>query len=260
MPTCSALDGAPAPCYPQNVELVPPGLSGEALFEEELVVPEQISERGASTDIKVMLTKRNRVVVQRPTVAPLALDFGVPTDVPWPDASFVAVSMTVGCLPDPDCYFTWLRVEVDLGADEPDGEDRPIAYLLFPEDGEDELESASGVELTGELKVEAGGLGGPSLGFVRKRSTSGSLFRYRVVTFGQRGPNAAWDFRATEVHPEIAGDVSLHLVVAMQPSRTSSAAVDLSARAQLRRGGGAIPLITRRSARDVRAHTFELSS
>ena len=243
------------------MRLVPPGVDGEPLYEEELTVPPEISERSAApADLKVMLYKHNRVVVQRPALVPLPAADARSIKVPWPETSLVAVSTTVGCLPDPDCRFTWLRVEVELGPDETDEPARPIACLLFPENGEDELQATNGVELTGELKADVAGLGSPGLGFVKRRETSGPTFRYRVVTYGQMGSTAAWDFRATQVRPEIAGDVALYLIVAMPSGRRSTGVIAISARAQLRSGGGAIPLIMRRDVRDVRANAFELSS
>ncbi len=67
----------------------------------------EITERSAiPADLTAMPTTHNRVVVQRPALAPLRAAEARSIDVPWPEASFVAVSTTVGCLPDPDCRFT----------------------------------------------------------------------------------------------------------------------------------------------------------
>src|SRR3954471_3296888 len=133
------------------MRLVPPSLEDEALFEEELSIPPEITERAvAQADLRVMLSKHNRVVVQRPALVTLpGVDPGQ-VELPWPEASFVAVTTTVGCLPDPDCRFTWLRAEVDLGPDEAEDLARSIACLLFPENGEDEMQATKGAELTGE--------------------------------------------------------------------------------------------------------------
>lgn len=216
--------------------------STEPLFVAELEPPphalEEVTRAGSEGDIRLLAGKRNRVAVQRPSISQVA------------GAQLLGVALTVGCLPDPDCRFTWLQTDVEL--------DGAVARALYPERDEDEVKVVKSFDVSLEGGVTIAGIGGPSAKAGRGGETEFTSYRYHVVTFGRGGSKPIWHFRATDVHPEIAGDFTLILLVEPSDGGEGTASVSVSAEAQLRTGLPKLPLLMKRTAAGAAVNTFEL--
>jgi len=245
---------------------LPPTASAE-FFVADLEPPEHLLEesRGAyrQAELRLMLTKRNRISMERPVVREFDDAIDAQTlarlELPAADCRFVTVLTTVACLPDPGCRFNWLRAEFELGPELPADAARPVACRLFPARSEDHVKHVRSVEVHSDLSIEVAGVAGPAVGRTATTTTEVSGVRYRILTFGQFSPEPAWHFARTEVTPEVAGDLFLALVVAIPPELETTAAVSLSAEVQLKSASFALPLLTRRSADGALAGSFALA-
>jgi hypothetical protein len=245
------------------VNMIP--AAGDELFVADLEPPEHLLEESRGNDrgaeLRVMLTRRNRVSMERPIVQdlsePLDPDALARLELPAEDCTFLSVLTTVACLPDPDCRFNWLRVAFELGSELADDALRPVACQLYPMRSEDQVKEVRSVEVHGDLTVEVVGVG-PSVGRKQTVQTEASTVRYSVMTFGRFGPEPTWHFARTEVTPEVTGDFFLALVIAVPSGVEASASVSLSAQAQLKSSPISIPVLTRRSADGVIARSFAL--
>jgi hypothetical protein len=230
--------------------------------ELALQLPDHVLEefRGADrqAELRLMLSKRNTVRVTPPIVRPYREAIDTETRdrlrLPPDRCQFVAVLTTVDCRPDPDCRFNWLRVEFTLGADEP----RPIACRLYPERAEDPVKQIRAMEFGAEMSISAMGLTGPSVKGGHSVKTVADTLQYRVMTFGRWGSIPAWQFKSTTIAPEVIGDMSLALIVAVPSDLESTAVIKVSAEAQLKNVPFAVPLLTRRSADGLHRDTFLL--
>lgn len=232
--------------------------------ELPLELPDHVLEefRGGDRqgELRLMLSKRNAVRMTTPIVRPYteAVDAETRDRIPLsPEAcQFVAVLTTVDCRPDPDCRFNWLRVEFTLGADEP----RPVACRLYPERAEDPVKQIRAVEFGAEMTIKAMGVSGPTVKRGRSVNTEADTLQYRVMTFGQYSSTPAWHFKATDVAPEVIGDMSLALIVAVPSDLDTTASITVSAEAQLKTVPFAVPLLTRRAADGLHRNTFPLQA
>jgi hypothetical protein len=127
------------------------------LFVADMVPAAHVAERVRGTPseriLRLLFSKRNRIGVRRPLVKRVDDASGVSAleafGLPWAEeVSFRWVVTTLGCLPDPNCRFSWLELELEL-----DGHEgaRPIACRLYPERDEDEV---SVVDRSGLPQVE----------------------------------------------------------------------------------------------------------
>jgi hypothetical protein len=240
----------------------------EDLFVAELEPPDHAFEELRSAEpeavVRLWAGKRNRVAVRRPALNPV-LD-SVPAEVgrslglPWCDesCSLVSVAFTVGCLPDAGCQFTWLQAELRLGVEPPSLEPLPIACRLYPERAEDEVKVVRKFDVSIDAGLAFVGVEGPSIGAGRATERAFTSYRYHVVTFGRMGSTPVWHLRSTDVHREIIGDFTLLAVVAVPPGRGWRGAVSVSAEAQLGGSGPKVPLLMKRTARDVAGSAFDL--
>ncbi|MFF7987912.1 hypothetical protein ACFZDK_54380 [Streptomyces sp. NPDC007901] len=231
----------------------------EDRFEVELRPPEQFLEESRGRDhqaeLRLMLTKRNRVAVRQPVVRPftepLDADSLAQLDLPGHDCDFVTVFTTVDCRPDPTCQFNWLRVEFSLKSDQGCW---PVACRMFPERAEDHFKRVHAVEVGADLTIASL----PGLSGNRSASIEAERIHYRVMTFGRFGSEPAWHFARTEVVPEVIGDIFLVLVVAVPAGAYATASLSVSAEAQLKNIPFAVPLITKRSGDRLRDLVFPL--
>ncbi|WP_406482502.1 hypothetical protein [Streptomyces sp. NBC_01615] len=231
----------------------------ENRFEVELEPPEQFLEesrgRDLQAELRLMLTKRNRVAVRPPVVRPftelLDADTLAQLDLPGHDYDFVTVFTTVDCRPDPACQFNWLRVEFSLKSEEGSW---PVACRLFPERAEDHVKRVHAVEVGTDLTIAPL----PGLSVNHSSSMEAERIHYRVMTFGRFGSDPAWHFARTEVVPEVIGDIFLVLVVAVPAVAHATASLSVSAEAQLKSVPFTLPLITKRSGNGLRGLDFPL--
>jgi hypothetical protein len=242
--------------------------SKQTLFVADLEPPPHLLEeaRGLDreSDIRLLFTKHNRVLVQEPQVhgmtEPIALETLQSLKLKWAQLpSFLVVSTTLGCLPDKDCQFTWLRVEFRLGAELTDHDLRPVACKLYPENEEDQVKEIKDFEVSSQFQVKVLNIETPGLTPTSKHTMEYTSSRYRVFTFGRMSSQPTWNFRATEVHPEIAGDLTLVLVVALKPTLITTGEISVSAEVQLHSTLPKFPLLMKRSADGVTKNSFKLS-
>jgi hypothetical protein len=245
-----------------------PAAVGEELFVADLEPPEHLLEESRGGDrraeLKLMLTKRNRISMERPVVREFSEGIDAETlarlDLPAGDCRFATVLTTVTCLPDPDCRFNWLRVEFELGPELGADAVRPVACRLYPARSEDQVKQVRSVELHGDLTIKVATVDGPTVGRTQTTTTEANGVRYKIMTFGQLSSEPTWHFARTEVTPEVVGDIFLVLVVAMPLDQQTTAAVSLSAEVQLKSAPFALPLLTRRSADAALARSFPLTT
>jgi hypothetical protein len=237
-------------------------------FVAELEPPDHALEelRSAESEAVVRLWtgRRNRVAVRRPVLNPI-LDsvpaaVGQSLGLSWCDdrCSLVSIALTVGCLPDQGCHFTWLQAELRLGVEPPVPDLLPIACRLYPERTEDEVKVVRKFDVSIDAGLAFAGIEGPSIGGGQSTERAFTSYRYHVVTFGRMGSTPVWHLRSTDVHPEIIGDFTLLAVVAVPPGPGWMGMVSVSAEAQLGRSGPKVPLLMRRTAKGIAAPAFDL--
>lgn len=238
-----------------------PGLA--PLGEVELVPIEEQVRALLTTDVKVLFSAPNRVVVQNifvqpftDDVVPEALDKthsqeAVPLSARWdgkPDIKVVSAHLT--CLPAPGCRLNWLRASFELGVGVQDGL-RPITCSMFPQTQQDTIKITSGYEISNKLAIKVIEGSAKRTGATEHQETTN-----RITTYGAFGPSPAWDLNGTVVNPEIRGDLRLVMVVAAPRGSKTPCDLTLSGRAELR--ALKIPLITRRTATSAGPLRFEL--
>jgi hypothetical protein len=244
-----------------------PSHEASAAVEIALEPPPQVVDR-SSTDparqqeIKVFFTKRNRIALHDVVVRKVEdlVDPGTAAEFQarWSGrVEYRVVCIRLGCLPDPDCQFTWVRADFQLGSNvEPSN--RPLICSLSPETTSDIVDQVRSLELSAKLEVKALGTTANSLGGSDKTTVTAKSKRYRIAVIGKMSPNPAWDFRATESDPEIIGDITLIMVAAMKAGISARGFLSLSATARLRSGFNDIPLVTKRTQEGVVRHEFQL--
>jgi hypothetical protein len=244
--------------------LSPPRGAAPVIFNLQPSLPPEI-ERGEvapTANLTVLLTKKNRIAIQEPTVQEYrgALDPPVISEIGlrWSNPKFLAVACTVTCMPDPACRFTFLRIEFDLGPGL-SREVRPVACELHPESGQHTVQMVETAEVTANLSFKVKEIETPSIGQKQGASTTHERRYYSIVAFGRRGSKPAWDFRATPVSDEIAGDLDLLLLAASSGDVRAEARISVSADVQLRSGGLRIPFLTSRNEPDVAGLRFRLT-
>jgi hypothetical protein len=226
-------------------------------------IPPEI-ERGEApnANLTVLLTKKNRVAIQEPTVQEYrgAIDPNVVSEIglKWPSPKFFAIAGTITCMPDPACRFTFLRIELDLGPGLP-RQARPVACGFHPENGQHTIQMVESAETTANLGFKVKGVETPSVAQKEGISATHERRFYSIVVFGRRGPNPGWDFRATPVCDEIAGDLDILLLVASSADVQTEAGISVSADVMLRSAGVSIPFLTSRKESDVAGVRFKLA-
>ena len=216
-------------------------------------------------DISLLFGKINQVAIQPPLISTykeeVAPDIVDHFRQRWQqEPKFVVTSTTFGCLPDPDCQFVWIRVVFNLGSNLTDSGTFPVAYQMYPETSQDEVKKVRAFEVSSKLGITVEKIGTPSITKTRKQTDEHLVYNYMVTTYGKLSPKPAWDIRATEVHPEIAGDFTLILVIATNPDIEAKGTVSLSTEVQLRGGRIKIPLLMKQTHRDVIGNEFVLSN
>ena len=97
---------------------VPQGTSTRIIELEPALREVERGESESTADITLLLSKKNRVAIQDPTVQEHrdAIDPSVLSALrlKWTNPKFLALATTVTCMPDPGCRFTFLRIEYDL--------------------------------------------------------------------------------------------------------------------------------------------------
>jgi hypothetical protein len=234
-----------------------------AATEVELVPIEEQVRGLLTTDVKVLFSAPNRIVVQNIFVQPFTEELVpealekthrqdvAPLATRWngqPDIKVVSVHLT--CLPAPSCRMTWLRASFELGVGAQD-ELRPIACSMYPQTQQDTVKITAGYEISNKLTIKAIEGGAKRTGGSEHQETSN-----RITTYGSFGPSPAWDLSGTVVNPEIQGDLRLVIVVAAPPSSRTPCDLALSGRAELRTLK--IPLITRRTGTSAGPLRFEI--
>ena len=161
--------------------------------------------------------------------------------------SFFTICTTLGCLPDRDCRFTWLRIEFNLGPGLTDHDIKPVACKLYPENDKDEIKEIKSFEISSQLSFNIPSIETSLTGnFTKKREYPS--YSYKVITYGKMSPRPVWDFRVTEVNPEIAGDFTLLFIVALQPDIATTGEISVSAEVQIKTALPKFPLIMKRSS------------
>jgi hypothetical protein len=221
------------------------------LQEVNLVPSEENLRAALSTDIKVLFSTPNRVILQSIFVQPFT-DAVAPEALPNFDAQkpplalrwngtpgFKVISSYLTCLPAPGCRITQLRVSYELGVDTEERL-RPVVCAMFPRSEKDSIKVNSSFEISSKLTIKV------VEGDAKKGgSTEHEENKYRITTYGMAGPSPTWDFSETAVNPELQGDMQLVMVVAAPPGSKNTGELKLTARAELR--GLSIGLITRRT-------------
>jgi hypothetical protein len=240
-----------------------PGPGSAPLGEVELVPIEEQVRGLLTTDVKVLFSAPNRVVVQNIFVQPFTDDVVpealekthdqevAPLATRWngkPDIKVVSSHLT--CLPAPGCRMTWLRASFELGVGVQDGL-RPIVCAMFPQTQQDTIKITSGYEISNKLTIKAIEGGAKRTGGTEHQESTN-----RITTYGAFGPSPAWDMNGTVVNPEIQGDLRLVMVVAAPPGSKTPCDLALSGRAELR--ALKIPLVTRRTGTSAGPLRFEI--
>jgi hypothetical protein len=229
----------------------------------EHVLQEAQRSSSSESDMRLLFSRHNQVAIQEPIIQTISkqLDHDLvrSLNLRWADSPvFLTVSTTLGCLPDRDCKFTWLRAQFDLGRGIDDQTMRPIACKLFPETDQDEIKEIRSFEITNTMGVKLKDFESPSVSGAGKRSTEYSRYQYHLTAFGKLSSRPIWDIRATEVHPEIAGDLTLILIVALPSQKVFDAEISISAEVQFRSSLPKVPFLMKRSDLDAAKNVFKL--
>ena len=232
--------------------------------ELELFPPDDFAHRGSAADLKLLFTRSNRIFIQDVFVQPFSEDVApavlksltdevtAPFRDRWQGSpDFKLVTSRVSCVPAPECKFTWLRVDFELGQED-QAAVRPIACKLYPESLEDTVEITSSLEISGELTIKLA-KGGSKSG----QTTKVTQHQYSVKAHGAFSPTPGWDFQKTEANPAIAGDITLLMVVACPPGVQIPGEMKVSARVELK-SGSIIPLVMRRTSENAAGVAFML--
>src|SRR5262245_3564474 len=189
--------------------------------EIEFTAPDELL-RGtrAEADLKLLFSKSNRILVQdvlvQPFTDPVSTTVLSSIQCHWAGPpQFKVLTARLSCIPSPDCKFTWLRVGFELGNEDHDTV-RPIACSLFPESRQDRVKVTSSVEISSELTIEIA-----KTGSKLQETLERERREFNVNTYGAFSSTPAWDFHKTEVNPEVAGDLTLVMVVAQPQAATS---------------------------------------
>lgn len=240
-----------------------PGPSSIPVGEVELVPIEEQVRGLLTTDVKVLFSAPNRVVVQNIFVQPFTEELVpealekthrqdvAPLATRWngqPDIKVVSTHLT--CLPAPGCRMTWLRASFELGVGVQD-DLRPIACSMYPQTQQDTIKITAGYEISNKLTIKAIEGSAKRTGGSEHQETSN-----RITAYGAFGPSPAWDLNGTVVNPEIQGDLGLVMVVAAPAGCRTPCDLALSGRAELR--ALKIPLITRRTGTSAGPLRFEI--
>ncbi len=229
--------------------------SMKTLFVTDLEPPAHLLEKTRGLDheseIRLLFTKHNRISIREPVVLEMTEPITPETlrslNLKWSKPpSFFTVCTTVGCLPDKDCRFTWLRVEFNLGSELINTDIRPVACKLYPEFDKDEIKEIKSFEISSQFSFNIPSIETSLTGNFAKKKEYPS-YRYKLITHGNGSSRPAWDFRVTEVNPEIAGDITLLFIVALQPDIATAGEISVSAEVQLRTALPKFPLIMKRS-------------
>ncbi|MFF9768301.1 hypothetical protein ACF1GT_17090 [Streptomyces sp. NPDC014636] len=246
--------------------LVDVSVLGERRREVELEALDEVLEEVRGSDrqreLRLLLSKRNRVAVAGPVVRPFddVPDPGIVERVGFSDPQFVVLLASVACMPDPACRFTWVRVEVTLGDDVPAGAPRPVACGFFPERTDDRVPEVRTLEWSADLSVEALGIPvGPGLSRTATTTSEVARLQHRVMTFGRFGSQPAWHFAQTSAAPEVTGDLLLSLVIAVPSGVRAGASLTVAAEAELRDVPFRLPLVTHRSGSGLGGGVVSLS-
>jgi len=218
---------------------------------------------GHESDVRLLFTKHNRVAVQRPNCSSMNRlpdrDTVKALNLRWPDQpAFLTVCTTFGCLPDHDCRFTWLRIDFTLGSNLVDEDTKPIACRLYPESSEDETKEIKSFEVSHQLGFKILDISTPSLAALANKVQNTKATVIELPRFGKMGAHPTWDFRTTEVHPEIAGDFSLILVAALPANTDAVGEITLSAEVQIRSSLPKFPLLMKRTYTGAAKNSFKL--
>src|SRR5215204_2408343 len=158
------------------------------LLEVELEPPANIRERRGleyEADLNVLFTKRNRVAVYDVFVQQLteAIDQEILNrlQLKWSATPLLSVvSVHVGCMPDHDCKFTWLRVSCDLGHEIAERRLRPLACKLYPEGSEDPINVVKSFEVSSKLGIKVLEVTTPELSTKESSQKQYESYHYRL--------------------------------------------------------------------------------
>jgi hypothetical protein len=247
------------------MQLTLPPYPIEAKFVLDLVPSEsEVHNRAlAQAEVKLLLAKANRILVQdifvqqfSETVAPAAIQTiqanvkeqfnekygGAPV--------FRIITARLTCQPSDRCIFTRVRAAFDLGRD---GDAvRPIACTLFPDSKADVVTIKNSIEVSNELTIKVAKTGSKGT-----HATEYERREYQIRVRGGFSPEPAWEFKATHQEREIAGDLTLMMVVVSPEALTSACEMSVSAEAKVG-GFPGIPLITRRDSKNPTRVPFSI--
>jgi len=219
------------------------------------------AERTASDEavVKLLMSRVNRIAVRRPAV----WSYDGPADpfealgVTWPGgADLYWVVGTFGCLPDPDCRFTWLNVQLEFTGEHDAG--AALVCQLYPSRDEDVVKVVDKKSLSLDLSATIAGVTSPKATPSLSTEHTYDRRQYRTAAYGKGGSRPEWRFRATEVNPEIIGDFSVVALVATPLGQASRGSISLSAQVQLKTALPKLPLILSRTAADVATNSFRI--
>lgn len=238
-----------------QIDLLPHG--GDAKFAFDLFPSESELRHRAfgQAEVKLMMGKVNRILVQdiavqqfSETIADDALKtVREKTSAQFSDRYgkipiFRIVTTRLTCQPSDGCIFTHVRTSFGLGRQEDTV--RPIACTLVPDSKANMVTVKDSVEISSELTVQVVKTG--------SKGTHGTEYQrseYQIRALGGFSPEPAWDFYATHQEPEVAGDLTLVMVVVSPEGLKSDCTISVAADAKLE-GLPGIPMITRRRSGD----------
>lgn len=182
-----------------------------------------------------------------------------PCALAWPDPVYSVVTARIGFLPDRGHRFTNVRVTIALGHALAAGL-RPIACSMFPASELDSSKVVKSVEVTATLGVKVASVELDALKHGHSEARETTAYSYHIVTFGACSSEPAWDFRANESHPELAGDVVLVLVAASPPGVATSGEISVTAIVESVASGFRLPFVSRATDPINASKTFQLTS